>query len=65
MNAKQLKEKISKAQWELNFENFCKLVDCRPDSYGVELWEAFHKLYQAINRFDTGNLQKILDYSGH
>jgi hypothetical protein len=56
---------LARADWELNFVGFCRLLGLREneqDEHSLEMWRAFHELVQSVGRFDINNLAKLIEF---
>ena len=61
MDAKQLTEAVGGMYANLDYFQFCKYLDLDPD-YSERYWEAWRELVRGLSAFDSGRIQKILDF---
>ena len=61
MTLLELMTLISKANWELSFNQFCERAGFDPKTdYAVMKWEQFGALASGVNAFTASTLQQII-----
>jgi hypothetical protein len=56
---------LTRADWELDFVHFCRLLGLREneqDEHSREMWSAFNRLTAAVGKFDNNNLAKLIEF---
>lgn len=52
--------RLAKAQWVLNYPQFCERAGFREDDYSEGKWREFQALAHSAAQFDPGTLQRII-----
>jgi hypothetical protein len=63
--AQDVQHAIARANWELDFVHFCRLLGLREnetDEHSREMWSAFLRLVGAVGKFDNNNLAKLIEF---
>lgn len=63
--AKDVQFAMARADWELDFVHFCRLLGLREneqDEHSREMWSAFNRLTGAVGKFDANNLAKLIEF---